>query len=54
MQTNHVQKGVILSRSGLPTICFAFAVVFALANASMAYTLVFRDGHQVGVPPVFR
>jgi hypothetical protein len=53
MQTNHVQRS-LLSRPGLATrFVFAFAVVFALANASMAYTLVFRDGHRVEVSPVF-
>jgi hypothetical protein len=53
MQTNHVQRS-LLSRPRLPTrFVFVFAVVFALANASMAYTLVFRDGHRVEVPPVF-
>jgi hypothetical protein len=53
MQRNHVQRS-LLSRPGLPTrFVFVLAVVFALANASMAYTLVFRDGHKVEVPPVF-
>jgi hypothetical protein len=38
----------LLTRSG-----FAVVLLAALANAVMAYTVVFRDGHKVEVPPVF-
>lgn len=38
----------LVTRSG-----FAVFLLIALANVVMAYTVVFRDGHKVEVPPVF-
>jgi hypothetical protein len=45
VRTNNIQ------RSLLPI--FAFVLLIALANTSMAYTVVFRDGRKVEVPSAF-
>ena len=53
MRKNHFGNSLVswphlVTRSG-----FVLALLFALANAAMAYTVVFRDGHTVELPPVF-
>src|SRR5882762_443295 len=53
MRTNHVQK----SRFSVPGLVTKFLSVFALlillTNVTVAYTIVFRDGHRIETPPVF-
>jgi hypothetical protein len=45
VRKNNIQTGL------LPV--FAFVLLIALANTSMAYTVVFRDGRKVEVPSAF-
>lgn len=53
MRTNHVQK----NRFSIPGLVTKFLSVFALlillTNVTVAYTIVFRDGHRIETPPVF-
>lgn len=53
MRNNNFSKGFVpfvslITRSGLVLI-----LLFVCAGVSGAYTLVFRDGHKVVVPPIF-
>ena len=53
MRTNHAESIVFLMLSRLTRTLFVCALLIGLANAAMAYTIVFRDGRRVEVPPVF-
>ena len=51
MQTNDFQSGPAPARLTKPI--FLVVLLIALANAATAYTVVFRDGHQVETPSGF-
>src|SRR3979490_2320948 len=53
MRSNNVQRNLLhmLSLSAKPLFLVVFLI--ALAHTSMAYTVVFRDGHKVEVPSEF-
>ena len=53
MRTNNIQRNLFPILSLLTKVAFAFVLLIVVANAAMAYTLVFRDGHKVEVPTVF-
>jgi hypothetical protein len=53
MRTKHVQRSLFSVPGLLTKFLFVFALLIVLANAAVAYTVVFRDGHRVEVPPVF-
>jgi hypothetical protein len=48
VSSSQVSWPCVVARSG-----FVLALLIVLANAALAYTVVFRDGHKVDVPPVF-
>jgi hypothetical protein len=51
MQTINIQRS-LLPMPGLKFV-FTFVLLIALASTSMAYTVVFRDGHKIEIPSVF-
>ena len=51
MRTNDFPSS--LAPAGLTKFIFLFVLLVGLANAAAAYTVVFRDGHQVDAPSVF-
>jgi len=51
MRTNNIQRS-LLSIPGLKFV-FTFVLLIALAHTSVAYSIVFRDGHKVEVPSDF-
>ena len=53
MGTNHVYKSQFFVRGLVTKFLCVCALLIGLANAAMAYTIVFRDGHRVEVPTVF-
>jgi hypothetical protein len=53
MRKNHFGSSLVSWRRLVTRSGFVLVLLFALANASMAYTLVFRDGHTVELPSVF-
>ncbi len=53
MRKNHVGKDLVSWSTFITRLGFVVVLLFALAGASRAYTVVFRDGHKVDVPAVF-
>ncbi|MDX6386003.1 MAG: hypothetical protein QOK48_3576 [Blastocatellia bacterium] len=53
MRKNHVGSSLIFRMRAVSRSLFVLVVVIAAASAATAYTVVFRDGHKVEVPPVF-
>ena len=53
MRTNKNKRSLFPSLTLLTKFVFAFVLLIVVANAAMAYTVVFRDGHKLEVPPVF-
>jgi hypothetical protein len=53
MRTNKNQRSLFPILTLLTKFVFAFVLLIVLANAAMAYTVVFRDGHKMEVPTVF-
>ena len=50
MRKHNIDRGILFR---LTKSLFIFVLLIVLANAAMAYTVVFRDGHKLEVPPVF-
>src|SRR5467141_3272154 len=53
MRTNKNKRSLFPSLTLLTKFVFAFVLLIVVANAAMAYTVVFRDGHKLEVPTVF-
>jgi hypothetical protein len=53
MRENHVSSSQVSWPCVVARSSFVLALLIALANAALAYTVVFRDGHRVETPPVF-
>jgi hypothetical protein len=53
MRTKNILRSLFPLLSMLIKFVSVSALLVALANAAIAYTLVFRDGHRIEVPSVF-
>src|SRR6266850_5074031 len=53
MITNQVHKSRVFGLRLVTKFLCVCALLIGLANAAVAYTIVFRDGHTVEAPPVF-
>jgi hypothetical protein len=53
MRTNNIKRSLFPILSLLAKVVFAFVILIVVVNAAMAYTVVFRDGHQLELPTVF-
>jgi hypothetical protein len=53
MRTKNIRRSQFPMLSMLTRLVCVSVLLAALANAAIAYTLVFRDGHRIEVPSVF-
>jgi hypothetical protein len=53
MRKDYFGRSLVLWPHLVARATFVLALLVALSNASAAYTLVFRDGHTLELPPVF-
>lgn len=53
MRTKNILRNLFPMLSMLSRLVCVSVLLVALANAAIAYTLVFRDGHRIEVPSVF-